>query len=288
MGLRSAVKLRCAARWASWADSLKMINDRHPEIARNILDAIHDESDADGTQALLSSASSVRNAGFTLPFCCSTGGGTQFARHQRGFEKFHNRHFSVPRVDPLLLLRSCACLWTGCSGLIRRPSESCSCDVCGCPPAPPPDCSFLPVWPSPWQPWPPPVSLRSRWGLGQKGVSSRKRSSAHLPRGGWPGAHERLVRDLDVHPVNNLDSRRLEVVVDGLSFFRGAQLAIDTTLVSPLSRNGTAPSTLCHRERSCHGACQNQEGKTLPGARGGLWEGSVCRPGRRDWGPLVQ
>ena len=48
-----------------------------------------------------------------------------------------------------------------------------------------------------------------------------------------------LVRDLDLHAINNLDSRRLEVVVDGLSLFRGAQLAIDTTLVSPLSRNGT-------------------------------------------------
>ena len=31
------------------------------------------------------------------------------------------------------------------------------------------------------------------------------------------------------------------------------------------------------RERSYHGACQNQEGKTLPGARRGPWEGSACR-----------
>ena len=36
-------------------------------------------------------------------------------------------------------------------------------------------------------------------------------------------------------PSTTLDSRRLEVVVDGLSLFGGAQLAIDTTLVSPLS-----------------------------------------------------
>ena len=42
-----------------------------------------------------------------------------------------------------------------------------------------------------------------------------------------------LVRDLDLHPINKLDSRRLEVVVDGLSLFRGAQLAIDTTYVVP-------------------------------------------------------
>ena len=42
-----------------------MINDRHPEIARIILDAIHDEGDVDGIQALLSSAVCVRDAGFT-------------------------------------------------------------------------------------------------------------------------------------------------------------------------------------------------------------------------------
>ena len=34
LGLRKAVKLRHAAHWVSWVDSMKMINDRHPEIAR--------------------------------------------------------------------------------------------------------------------------------------------------------------------------------------------------------------------------------------------------------------
>ena len=48
-----------------------------------------------------------------------------------------------------------------------------------------------------------------------------------------------LLRDLDV-PVPLTDSRRLEVVCDGLPLFRGAQLAIDTTLVSPVCSNGEA------------------------------------------------
>ena len=39
---------------------------------------------------------------------------------------------------------------------------------------------------------------------------------------------------------NALDSRRLEVVADGLTLWHGAQLAINTTLVSPLRRDGTA------------------------------------------------
>ena len=49
-----------------------------------------------------------------------------------------------------------------------------------------------------------------------------------------------LVRELDLHPgQNRLDARRLEVVVDGLELFNGAQLAVDTTLVSALRADGT-------------------------------------------------
>ena len=40
---------------------------------------------------------------------------------------------------------------------------------------------------------------------------------------------------IDVH-----DGRRLEVVADGLPLFGGVQLAVDTTLVSPLHCDGTA------------------------------------------------
>ena len=100
--------------------------------------------------------------------------------------------------------------------------------------------TFMPVRPSPSQPWPPPVCVSSHRGLGQKGFSARECCSTNLPRGWWPGSNKRVRPRLDLHAINNLDSRRLEVVVDGLSLFRGAQLAIDTTLVSPLSQNGTA------------------------------------------------
>ena len=50
-------------------------------------------------------------------------------------------------------------------------------------------------------------------------------------------ATNRFVRDLDIGvPVN----RRLEVVVDGLSLYGGAQLAVDTTLVSVLHCDGSS------------------------------------------------
>ena len=48
-----------------------------------------------------------------------------------------------------------------------------------------------------------------------------------------------FVRDLDLGVVGVLDGRRLEVVADGLPLFNAAQLVIDTTLVSPIHRDGT-------------------------------------------------
>ena len=49
-----------------------------------------------------------------------------------------------------------------------------------------------------------------------------------------------FLRDMDSVSINPLDTRRLEVVVDGLPLFGGAQLAVDTTLVCPLTRDGAA------------------------------------------------
>ena len=56
-----------------------------------------------------------------------------------------------------------------------------------------------------------------------------------------------LVRNMDLVPQGRQDSRRLEVVADGLPLFHGAQLAIDTTLVSPVGRDGL-PRPRCVRE----------------------------------------
>ena len=48
-----------------------------------------------------------------------------------------------------------------------------------------------------------------------------------------------LVRDLNIHP-DRLDDRRIEVIANGLPLWGGAQLAVDTTLVSPLDASGAA------------------------------------------------
>ena len=59
LGLRSAARTRQAAFWASWADCLPMIRERHPELAEDLL--LRLEGGAN-TPAL----SAARNAALTL------------------------------------------------------------------------------------------------------------------------------------------------------------------------------------------------------------------------------
>ena len=66
-----------------------------------------------------------------------------------------------------------------------------------------------------------------------------------------------MMRDLDIPgPHAAMDGRRLEVIADGLPLFDGAQLALDTTMVSSLHRDGTAK-----RETSVRGGAVLQEAR---------------------------
>ena len=51
----------------------------------------------------------------------------------------------------------------------------------------------------------------------------------------WTGSSVTWMLELSTHWMD-----RIEVIVDGLSLWHGAQLAVDTTLVSPLHGDGTA------------------------------------------------
>ena len=73
-----------------------------------------------------------------------------------------------------------------------------------------------------------------------------------------------FVRDLDLREFNGLDGRRLEVIADGLSLWRGAQLAIDTTLVSPLHRDGTARRGAADRNGVALDAARRKKERAYP------------------------
>ena len=79
----------------------------------------------------------------------------------------------------------------------------------------------------------------------------------------------------------NVFVRYLEVVVDGLPSFRGAQLAIDTTLVCPLTRE---LKTVHHWNEPAHGKRGAIQNSWVQKAGPGWWclgvklvEGSLMR-----------
>ena len=76
--------------------------------------------------------------------------------------------------------------------------------------------------------------------LGGRGAALESAAARVCREAGARVSTNVFVRDLDIAMFNMTDSRRLEVVADGLPFFGGAQLAIDTTLVSALRGDGSA------------------------------------------------
>ena len=79
--------------------------------------------------------------------------------------------------------------------------------------------------------------------LGERGFRREQGAAQVCREAGAIVRTNTLVRDMDFEGVNVLEGRRFEVVADGLTLWPGAQLAIDTTLVSPLHRDGTARRT---------------------------------------------
>ena len=114
----------------------------------------------------------------------------------------------------------------------------------------------------------PPCSLRKGWDFGKEGVQN---VTARICReAGGRVTTNVMVRDLDLAGPHVADTRRLEVVVDGLPLFGGAQLAIDTTIVSTLHANGEARSA--HVDGAALSAARRRKERTYPELIG--------RPGR--------
>ena len=107
-------------------------------------------------------------------------------------------------------------------------------------------------------------------------VSKKKKkcSCPRLPGGRRKGHNECAGAGHGSPSSPQVDNRRLEVVVDGLPLFRGAQLAIDTTMVSPVRSDGTA-------RRQCAATSREQFWTKPGGGRSALTRaGSASRRAR--------
>ena len=261
LDLRSAA--RGAAHWASWADSLKMVFDSHLNVAGRIVRTLKDHHPAPSIQAALICAVSLTREGFNPPPWedllleepepsreKAEPGQPRKGWQKRATEPVEVRHLrrsvrpqltnteaallrsqadpmasaaltAIPsqkefRLAPqpfrILLLRRLR-LHLPVPGCVAVPSTSLATTIAAC--------------------WTAGVLGRRVWVL--ENVAARVCREV----GGRVRVNV-LVRDMDLHEFNQLDGRRLEVVVDGLPLWNGAQLAIDTTMVSPVRSDGTA------------------------------------------------
>ena len=85
-----------------------------------------------------------------------------------------------------------------------------------------------------------------------------ERAAARICReGGARVTTNTRLADLNIHTLSRIDDRRIEVIANGLPMWGGSQLAVDTTLVSPLTRSGE------------------------PRSRGGTFAGAALKDARR-------
>ena len=121
-----------------------------------------------------------------------------------------------------------------------------------------PDQLFLPVPSSSWPVWRPPCNLCPSRDLTQP-RKPLERAAARICReaGARVTTNTRII-DLNIDHVDTQDDRRIKVIANGLPLWGRAQLAVDTTLVSPLTRAGH------------------------PRMRGGQYRGTALREARRN------
>ena len=265
LGLRNVQRTRSTAYWASWADVIPMIRLRHPEVADHIvlslsrgLGGFHLEGAFESRALLLRAGIDAPEWGDVdrgqRPRCrpddefpgFSRQGWQNFASSQ--MEEAFFQHNVVPRLEPTeqALVQSQRGLMAGIPFFCPPVSCASRFDV---------QCFRVLLLRRLWCPLPLSSAIcRCGQPLDPRGYHRAACvTSGVLGRRGYPlescaalvcreaGARvftNLCEQDLDLLPGVPVDSRRLEVVADGLPLFHGAQLALDTTLVSPVRADG--------------------------------------------------
>lgn len=73
-----------------------------------------------------------------------------------------------------------------------------------------------------------------------------------------------FLRDLNLDGIRPDDGRRLEVIANGLPIYGGMQLAIDTTLVSPVRGDGTARPRAAYVDGAAIAHAEADKASTYP------------------------
>ena len=233
LGLRSALRTRSSAFWASWADCLSMFFKRYRDLVTDFVDQLEGVPEAEHLRCAALAARRLDGVqGFEIPSwrALMEGArppprdpeddepGSQRQGWQHEASSRIEREFRDAQLFPTIndaqraLLRSQSGPGAGvflrttpCNPVTRLDSFT-----------------FR-------------ILLCRRLGFAVERVVARV-----CREGGARVSTNIMVRDMDLAVPIPGDSRRIEVLADGLALFGGVQLAIDTTLVSPLHADGTA------------------------------------------------
>ena len=268
LGLRSAQRTSIPAFWASWADSLAMIRQRHPDVAVQLVHELEGHPESPCLQAAAHAARSLHEVhGFVPPSWEALSHGArpepvQPDEFEPGCQRGWWQHEAASKVeaqfrDTNLFSR----LDNASKALVRSQGGvgaglAFTCPLCrvtrlephllrvllftSSSSSPPPYRAQLPVWPPTRFHWPPECR-----GLDLPGGRRQSHNECYASRFGFARAE----------PV---DTRRLEVECRTASLFLvSVQLAVDTT-------NGQCST--CHLDEARRGAAR-QDGVALAAAR---------------------
>ena len=285
LGLTCASILATPAFWSSWADSLPVLHTELPQYAAQILEHLqHPSAAIPSIQAAAAAAQALEERGWTPPSWTELTQGTQpdpseanteEAPRTRGWQQqatipvhtanYNELQAAIPPASQAMLqsqagpFASRAFTTIPYSAEFEYPSHlfrilllrrlrlhlplsarSCRCrrplDPLGDHRA---ACAQSGV-------------LRSRGG-------PLERAAARICReGGARVTTNTRLADLNIQNLSRVDDRRIEVIANGLPMWGGSQLAVDTTLVSPLTRTGE------------------------PRSRGGTYAGAALHDARRS------
>ena len=100
--------------------------------------------------------------------------------------------------------------------------------------------------------------------LGRRGFALESAAARVCREAGARVSLNVRVQDMDLARPNVLDNRRVEIVADGLPLFMGAQLAVDTTIVSVLKRDGSVRSRCATIDGASLEAARRRKEATYP------------------------
>ena len=244
---------RVLAFWASWADCLDVIHQRHPDVADQLVRELEGDPQTPCLQPAASAARELDRQFRDGDLFGKLDDTAKALRRSQGGSGAGLASSTCPtcRATQFLVL------------LLRRlrlpPSLTfvdCRCglplDACGHHSA---TCARAGV-------------------LGRNGYALHSATAQVCREAGGKVTTNVMVRDLDLAVPNAADARRLEVVVDGLPLFRGAQLPVDTTLVCALHATGLVRRGAAHTDGAR--SCSTKEGGDLSGAGGASGLSTPC------------